>query len=86
MGTQDGKILFGAYPFSLLTSENSDQPTIAIKSMKVHSCPTSDLLLTNNSKYLFVASKTEGLAILKIKKNGGFGGYACFDISNYNFI
>ena len=57
------------------------------RSVRVHSCPTSDLLLSNNGKYLFASSKGEGLGILKVRKNGGMGHfYNPFDISNYNFI
>ena len=57
------------------------------QSIRVHSCPTSDLLLTNNGNFLFAASKGEGLAILRIRKSGGIGYcYNSFDISNYNFI
>jgi len=55
--------------------------------VRVHSSPTSDLLLTNNGKFLFAASKGEGLAILRLRRSEGMGGcYNSFDISNYNFI
>ena len=60
---------------------------LSYSSIRVHSSPTADLLLTNNGKYLFAVSKNEGLAIIRIRKNGGMGHhYNSFDISNYNFI
>ena len=30
---------------------------VQFQSVKIHSCPTTDLLLTNNGKFLFVTSK-----------------------------
>lgn len=58
------------------------------QSVKVHYQPLSDLMLTNNCKFLFAAIKGDGLSILRAKRlpGSGKGGYSSFDISNYNFI
>lgn len=89
LGTQDGKILLTTYPF-VLEEETIDDVKIhkiKYKSVKVHSSPTSDLLLTNNGKYIFSVSRREGLAILRVKKgNGMIRCYNPCDLSNYNFI
>lgn len=59
MGTSDGKILFTEYPFETWKETINDQTVykINLKSVRVHSSPTSDLLLTNNGKFLFASSK-----------------------------
>ena len=89
LGTQDGKILLAAYPFVMEEETVDDAKIFKIKykSVRVHSNPTTDLLLTNNGKYIFSVSKREGLAILRVKKgNGMIRCYNPCDLSNYNFI
>lgn len=55
--------------------------------VKVHSQPLADIILTNNCKFLFTSIKGDGLTIMRVKRvAGGKGGYNPFDISNYNFI
>jgi hypothetical protein len=89
LGTHDGKVLFCPYPFQPQQETLNDATVfrLSFRSVRVHCCPTADLLLTNNGKFLFASSKGEGLSILRIRKTGGMGQcYSPFDISNYNFI
>jgi hypothetical protein len=82
-------VLYCAYPLEIREETVDDQRVFKVtyQSVKIHSQPLTDIMLTNNCKFLFTAIKGDGLSILRAKRLAGSkGGYNPFDISNYNFI
>ena len=83
LGTAEGKVLFGEYP---LREVHGNNPVLTMREVRVHHEPITEMLMSNNHKFMWCRLRGQGLGMLKAKWLASHTVYNPFDISNYNFI